>query len=130
MDALNYHWRNPSLVAATVARIPVVAADALHDRNALLGGLIDTAYGSGAAWDTAKADRDPSASGPAALIEAVNQDVQVWYSTDDPIVLVAEVAAFQNATGVRCVPMGAVGHTFHRIHAHAQAAWIWNRFNQ
>ena len=130
MDALNYHWRNPSLVKATVARIPVVAADLLHDRNALLGGLIDTAYTNGAGWDAAKANRDPSASGPAALIEAVADNVRVYYSTDDSIVLPSDVTAFNAATGVRCIPIGAVGHTFNQIHAQAQAAWLWNRFNQ
>lgn len=129
MDALNYHWRNPSLVAATAARIPVVAADALHDRNGLLGGLIDTAYTNEAGWDAAKANRDPSASGPAALIEAVAQNVRVWYSTDDGIVLPADVTAFSTATGVRAIPLGAVGHTFDQVHAQAQAAWIWSRFN-
>jgi pimeloyl-ACP methyl ester carboxylesterase len=126
MDALNYHWRNPSLVAATVGRIPVVAADAVHDRNALLGALIDAAYGD--AWDASKADRDPSAAGPAALIEAIAQNVRVWYSTDDTIVLPADVTSFATATGVRATPIGAVGHTFNQIHAHAQAAWIWSRF--
>jgi pimeloyl-ACP methyl ester carboxylesterase len=130
MDALNYHWRNPSLVAATVARIPVVAADLLHDRNALLGGLIDTAYTDGAGWDAAKANRDPSATAPAALIEAVADNVRVYYSTDDTIVLPSDITAFVNLTGVRAIPIGAVGHTFNQVHAQAQAAWLWNRFNQ
>lgn len=134
MDALNYHWRNPSHIKCTAARIPVVAADALHDRNVLLGNLINSAYTNEAGWDAAKANRDPSASAPAALIEAFADDVRIWYSTDDTIVLPADVTTFTNLTGVRAIPLGAIGHDqavlSAAVHADAQAAWIWSRLNQ
>lgn len=133
MDALNYHWRNPSLVRCTAGRIPVVAADALHDRNVLLAALINSAYTNEAGWDAAKANRDPSASGPTALIEAFADDVRLWYSTNDTIVLPSDIQAFVNLTGVRAIPLGAIGHDqtalSAAIHADAQAAWMWHRLN-
>lgn len=132
MAALNYHWRNPTLVRCSALRIPVVAADALHDRTpAGLGALIDIAYGG--AWEANVATRDPSAAGPAALIAGFAADVRVWYSTDDTTVLPADITAFTAATGVRAIPLGAIGHSdpalAAAVQAQTQAAWIWSRLN-
>jgi pimeloyl-ACP methyl ester carboxylesterase len=130
MNALGYHWRAPANVKCSALRIPVVAADALHDRDpGGLGALIDTAYGGGAAWDTAKPARDPSASAQITSISAFKDRVRCWYSTDDTTVLPADVTSFAAATGVRAIPVGAVGHAIAGIHARAQAEWIWSKLN-
>ena len=75
--ALIYMVANPTLVACVAGRIPVVAADALHDRQpAGLGLLIDSAYGSSANWEAAKATKDPSAAGPA--VNGHDQARWIW----------------------------------------------------
>jgi pimeloyl-ACP methyl ester carboxylesterase len=132
MGALNYAWRNPTLVKGVVLQAPVVAADALHDRDlAGIGALIDTAYGGGAAWDTAKPNRDPSATAPAALIAELKDKYRIWYSTTDAVVLPADIDAFVALTGVRAIPLGAVTHDdtsiAAAIHAQSQAEWLWSR---
>lgn len=131
MSALIWAVNNPGLWACVAGRIPVVAADALHDRQPTgLGLLIDAAYGGAAAWETAKADRDPSAAGPAAAIAAVADRVRLWYSTNDPIVLPSDITTFTAATGVQARPLGDIGHDQATlgpaIDAHAQARWIWS----
>jgi len=134
MGALNYAWRNPSLVKGVALQAPVVAADALHDRDlAGIGALIDTAYGGGAAWDTAKPNRDPSATAPAALIAGLKDKYRIWYSTTDATVLEADITSFVALTGVRAIPLGAVTHDdtsiAAAIHARSQAEWLWYRIN-
>jgi len=131
MGALNWAWRNTAQFACASLRVPVVAADALHDRNGAIGTAIDAAYGSLANWNAAVATRDPSASGPAALIAEFADDVRLWYSTDDPTVLPADIAAFTAATGVRAQPLGAVQHDeadiYAAIPAEYEARWILSR---
>ena len=112
MNAIGFHWRAPSVVAATVGVLPVCAADALHDRTpAGLGLLIDTAYGSLANWEADKGNRDPSAVGPAALIAAFKDNVRLYYSTNDTTVLQSDITTFCTATGVAARPIGAIGHS-------------------
>lgn len=132
MGALNYAWRHPALVHAVALRVPVVAADALHDRDAGLGAAIDDAYGGPAAWEgTHKVLHDPALN-TAAITAFGASKVRAWYSTDDPTVLPADIAAFTAATGVRAVPLGAVAHdeasVYSAVHAHDQATWIWSQF--
>lgn len=133
MGALNYAWRNPSLVAACALRVPVVAADALHDRDPVgLGASIDAAYGGSTTWeDTHKAQRDPSLNTSAITAYGASK-VRIWYSTDDPTVLPSDITAFVAATGVRAVPLGAVAHNeaaiYNAVHAEDQATWIWSQF--
>lgn len=134
MNALNFMWRAPAgTVKAAALRVPVVAADALHDRNGAIAALMDAAWGSGANWEAAKDTRDPSAAANAAAISAFKDSVRVWYSTDDPTVLPADITAFTAATGVEARPLGAVAHTealiYGAVHAQDQATWIWSRFN-
>lgn len=129
--ALIWAVDNPGLWSCIVGRIPVVAADALHDRDPTgLGALIDAAYGGTSAWETAKAAHDPSAAGPAATIAAVADQVRLWYSTDDPTVLPADITSFTAATGVEARPLGAIGHDQSAMAAavdpYAQARWIWS----
>lgn len=130
MGALGWAWRNTVQFAGASLRVPVVCADLIHDRDpGGVGALIDTAYGGGAAWDTAKAGRDPLAN--ASLIEAFADDVRIWYSTDDPTVIPSDITTFTAASGVRAVPLGAVQHVEASIRAaipaHEQARWIWGR---
>lgn len=132
MGALNYHWRNTGHVRCSVIRQPVVAADSLHDRDPSgLGAAIDTAYGGGAAWDAAKADRDPSAAGPAALIAEFADDVRLFYSTNDLVILPSEVASFTALTGVRAMPLGPIGHANDSLAAalpaRYEAEWIMSK---
>lgn len=134
MNALGYTWRSPSTVKAVACRLPVVAADALHDRDpAGLGAAIDAAYGSQANWEADKANRDPSATGNAAAIAAVRDRVRIWYSGNDSVVLPADIAAYVSATGVRAVPLGDIGHDAAAFATamddYGQARWIWSRLN-
>lgn len=134
MNALGYTWRAPANVKAVGLRVPVVAADALHDRDPTgIGALIDTAYGGTAAWEADKANRDPSATANAAAIAAIAERVRIWHSTTDPVVLPADIAAYSTATGVRAIPLGEVAHdpglVYPAVHGHAQAEWIWSRLN-
>jgi acetyl esterase/lipase len=131
MGHLIYFANNPTQIACVVGRIPVVAADALHDRQ--LGGLgllIDAAYGSQAAWEAAKATKDPSAAGPAAILAGLAARIRLLYSVDDPTVLPADVASFCALTGVEARPLGAIGHDQATlgpaIDAYAQARFIWD----
>lgn len=133
MNVLNYMWRAPAgSVKAAAIRLPVVAADALHDRNAGIAAFMEVAWGSPAGWEAAAPSRDPSAPANAALIAAFKDSVRIWYSTDDPIVLPADIAAFTATTGVVARPLGAVAHTdtlvYPAVHAQDQANWIWSRF--
>lgn len=131
MNALNFMWRAPAdTVKAAALRVPVVAADALHDRNSGIAALMDAAWGSPANWEAAVSTRDPLAN--AAAITAFKDSVRLWYSTNDPTVLPADITAFTAATGVEARPLGAVAHSeaqiYAAVHAQDQAAWIWSRF--
>jgi pimeloyl-ACP methyl ester carboxylesterase len=134
MNALGYTWRAPANVKAAGLRLPVVAADALHDRDPSgIGAFIDAAYGSGSNWEADKANRDPSATANAAAIAAIAGRVRIWHSTNDPVVVPADITAYTAATGVRAVPLGEVAHdpalAYPAIHAQAQAQWILQRLN-
>jgi len=132
MNALGYMWRAPSNVAACVLRCPVVLADALHDRDpGGLGALIDTAYGGTANWEADKANRDPNDSSHVTQIAAVKDKVRIWYSTNDPTVLPADITTYTGSTGVKAIPFGAVAHAPMGSHvaAAAQAMWIKSRIS-
>lgn len=133
MNALNFMWRAPAgTVKAAALRVPVVAADALHDRNAGIAALMDAAWGSSANWEAAAPTRDPSAAANATAIAGFADSVRLWYSTNDPTVLPADITAFTAATGVEARPLGAVAHVeasiFAAVHPQDQAGWIWSRF--
>lgn len=129
MGALNWAWRNTAQFACASLRVPVVAADALHDRDTVIGTAIDNAYGGLTEWDAAKADRDPSAN--PDLVAALADNVLLWWSTDDPTVIPADIASFTDATGVRAIPLGAVQHDeaaiYGAVPAVYEAEWIMSR---
>jgi pimeloyl-ACP methyl ester carboxylesterase len=130
-NAILYHRLAPANVKASLLRCPVVAADALHDRDgAGLGALMDTAYGSTANWEAAVPTKDPSHSNQTSVITTFKDRVRIYYSTNDPTILPADVTSFCAATGVRAIPTGAVAHSpTASIHAKAQAEWLWARAN-
>jgi len=129
-NAILYHRLAPANVKCTVLRAPVVAADALHDREpAGLGLLMNIAYGSGAAWEAAVPTKDPSHANQTAVIAGFADNVRIWYSTNDPTILPADVFSFATATGVDLRIMGAVGHNPVMVDPRAQAEWIWSRLD-
>jgi len=129
MNAILYHRLIPANVKCTVLRCPVVAADALHDRDAGFATLINTAYGSLANWDAAVPTKDPSHANQTAVIATFASKVRAFYSTNDTTVLPADVTSFAAATGVSIRPMGAVGHSPTSVHARQQADFIWSKLN-
>lgn len=115
-------------IRAVVARIPVVRADALHDRNAGLGFLIDSAWGSGANWDAAVPTRDPISPAPAAAIASMRDRVLIYYSDEDTTIIPADVDAYVAATGVEARLLeGNVPHAHGYIPPHDQASWVCSR---
>lgn len=139
MAALGYAWRNPTLIKGVALQAPVVAADALHDRDpGGLGASIDTAYGGTSAWETAKDVRDPSStvgggSSPSSLIAANRTKYRIWYGLTDTVVLPADITSFVALTGVQASTFGSVAHSDAAIagamHARSQAQWLWSRIN-
>lgn len=131
MLALNYFWRHLIDIKCAALLIPVVAADALHDRNAVFGALIDAAYGGAPTWEAEVPNRDPSAAANAASIATVRDRVWIWYSTDDTIVIPADVTSYRDLTGVSISPLGAVGHGgdlfYDSIQAERMAEFVWSR---
>lgn len=135
MNILGYMWRAPSNVQAAVLRLPVVAADLLHDRDpAGLGAGIDAAYGSSANWEADKANRDPLAN--AEKLAVVAPDIRIYYSANDPTVLPSDITAFVAATGMtslQTVSLGDVAHdpalVYPAIPARRQATWLLARLN-
>jgi len=129
-NAILYHRLAPANVKCTVLRAPVVAADALHDRGpAGLGLLMDIAYGSAGNWEAAVPTKDPSHANQTAVIAGFADNVRIWYSTNDPTILPADVFSFATATGVDLRIMGAVGHDPVKVDPRAQAEWIWSRLD-
>jgi len=128
-NAILYHRLIPANVKCTVLRCPVVAADALHDRDAGFATLINTAYGSGPNWEAAVPTKDPSHANQTAVISTFASKVRVFYSTNDATVLPADVTSFAAATGVSIRPMGAVSHSPTSVHARAQNDFIWSKLN-
>jgi len=129
-NAILYHRLAPANVKCTVLRAPVVAADALHDREpAGLGLLMNIAYGSAGNWEAAVPTKDPSHANQTAVIAGFADNVRIWYSTNDPTILPADVFSFATATGVDLRIMGAVGHDPVKVDPRAQAEWIWSRLD-
>jgi len=129
-NAILYHRLIPANVKCTVLRCPVVAADALHDRDgAGLGALMNAAYGSAPNWEAAVPTKDPSHANQTAVISTFASKVRAFYSTNDPNILTSDVTNFAAATGVSIRPMGAVGHSPTSVHARAQADFIWSKLN-
>lgn len=132
MNALNYAWRNASTRGAYVLRVPVLNADAVHDRDpGGLGAAIDGAYGSGANWDSAKATRDPALN--HTLIDDFGQSIRVYYSNNDTVNLLSEVSTFVDATGASAISLGSVAHDenliYPQVNGKSQAAWMWDVIN-
>jgi hypothetical protein len=131
--ALNWRWRHPTTGGPCALRLPSVALDALHDRDepAGIAAAMEGAYGGESEFEAAMPTRDPSHPDNTALIAAFADDIRIWHSTDDPVILPADITAFVAATGVRAIPLGEVAHdpalVYPAIHAHAQAEWIWSR---
>jgi len=123
--ALNWAWRNTGRIGALVLRVPGVAYDNIYHRIGFLTESMDDAYGGD--WSANVADRDPSAN-TEAIAEFADR-VRIYYSTNDPLIsLEQDIRPFAEATGIRAIPLGDVGHdpatVFPAVHAQAQAQFI------
>lgn len=86
--------------------VPGTHIDNVHDENRSgLADEIEAAYGSAAAWETAKTTRDPISI--ATDLTAI--PMRLWYSTDDTLCLPAEVTAFASLAGATATSIGAAG---------------------
>jgi pimeloyl-ACP methyl ester carboxylesterase len=107
LNVLNYAKRFPADVASLTLIIPLVALDAFHDENR--GGYattVEAAYGGLAGYNADIANRDPS----QWTSEVPDVPTRIYYSTNDPLCLPAEVLAFATAIGAEPISLGAVGH--------------------
>lgn len=107
VDLLNYMRRNPYVLASASLVAPVVKLDAVHDRNGLLGALIDAAYGSAAAYEVARPERDPWAN--TAPFTAL--PIQCFYGVTDETVLPSDVIDFAGTVECPLYTTTGTGHT-------------------
>lgn len=127
--SLNWAWRlvDPDRLAGLVLRVPAVDLAGLYERD--FDGI---AAELDAAWPGGFSAGDPSDPANIDAQAAIADKVRTWYSTDDPIVLPAEVTAWSDATGIRLTSYGAVGHSPWDAGATpwiSQTLYCWRRFN-
>lgn len=123
--ALNWAWRNTSQIGALALRVPGVAYNNIYNRIPSLAASMDAAYGGN--WAANVATRDPMAN--TASIVPFASRVRLYYSTNDPFISLAQdIEPFVDATGVRAIPLGDVGHdpalVYPAVHGQAQAQFI------
>lgn len=103
---------NPSQVAALVGLTPVANLKDIRDANRNgYAASINAAYGGAAAFDAARATRDPAARAP----ELAGLPMKVYRASDDPICTPATVDAYAATTGAATVNLGAVGHNINTV---------------
>src|SRR5262245_61601958 len=112
-----------STFKCAVLRSPVVAAAALHDRHPSgLRPLMDRASGGTAAAEAAVPSQGPYHANQTAVLATVKHRIRIYYSSNDPTILPADVTSFCAATGVKAYPTGANNHApTVGIHARSQA---------
>lgn len=101
LTVLNNAHRTPGRVRAVALRVPVVNLAAFRTRNnGTFGGLIDTAYGSNAAYLAALPTNDPSASALVANARATfGPRTLLHYTTLDEVIPPSEVSTYGVAIG-------------------------------
>jgi len=120
--SLNWARTHLADVACIALIIPAVNLEDIRANNR--GGYattIEAAHGGAAAWQTARPTRNP--------LEYASQlagiPIAIWYSTDDPICVPAQMNAFAAAHGNTVLnSMGAVGHTGFVLDGMLLAAWM------
>lgn len=126
--ALNWAVRHASQVGAIVLRVPAVALQRIHDRNALgLAASMETAYTDLAGLVAAYPTRDPSHPTMSALLvsSGLASKMRCWYAVSDPVILAAEVLAFAAAIGCQATPMTAPSHApWGYVDVPEQLQWI------
>lgn len=104
LGLLNYARANPGVFAALALFVPAVDPQELYDRNPSgLQAEIAACYGGGRPPDSANPSKNTG--------ELAGLRMKCWYSGDDPIIAVASVADFAQATGAAVESMGAIGHS-------------------
>lgn len=107
-DVLNWVRRNPGRLAGVCLVAPVCKLTALHDRDpGGLGASIESAYGGAAGWVAAQPNRDPF----LWTEEHTRDQLQLWYSADDTVVIPSDVTEFASAVNIDPHEQGNVGHT-------------------
>lgn len=105
--ALNWGWRNTGKIAAVYLTSPVVALDALHDRDTDLATQMHNAFGSEAAYNAALPTHDPIQNHASITF---GSKMFTHYGSTDTTVLPAEVTAFASAVGCTAESITG-GHT-------------------
>lgn len=117
--ALNWAKANPTAVRRILCVNPAVDLADFHDNNR--GGYaaeIETAYGGAAAYATAKTAHNPAEN----TASFAGLPIDLYYSTDDTIVVPSTVTAFAAASGATAHSLGAVAHTAGSLSAAEVAA--------
>lgn len=122
VDGFNWAWRNADKVAAAWFRGPFTDLEAFHDRDAGFGALIETAYGSEAAYEAALPTHDP-AQNLGELTELADR-TWLWYALSDELIPAAEVESFADATGVPVKSIAGMHAALQGTPVDVVAAWI------
>lgn len=105
---LNWAKANPTKVRKIVGVNPVIDIDDIHDNNRnSYAADIESAYTNLAGWNAAKATHSP-AEYPASFI---GMTMDLFYSTNDAIVIASTVTDFASASGATAHSLGAVNHS-------------------
>lgn len=107
---LNWMLDNLSKVVAAALVVPVMALEAMHDRDPTgWGVLIDGAYTDHAGFVAALPTHDPMRN--TAAFRTIKDRIRVFYSSNDTTVVPSEVLGFARAAEIEAVNVGAIGHS-------------------
>ncbi len=109
--AIDWAYRNPTLVKAIAIIIPVLDLQDVYQNNRSgLEPQINAAYGGAP---------DYSTRSPMNLASSLaGMPIKIWYSTTDPVTPSTSTnTTFQSSVGSSCLvqSLGAVGHTFSAV---------------
>lgn len=107
LTSLNWIQNNLATVSAWAGLIPATDLADLHD-NRGFSTQINTAYTNLAGYTAALATHSPIAYTTGSTFNGL--PMKMWYSSDDPTVVLSTITAFASVTGAATVNTGAHGH--------------------
>lgn len=119
-DVLNWIRRHPGRLKGATLAAGVCKLGALYDRGGGWDAIINTAYGSAAAFAAERPYRDPFLWSTTHT----RDPLQLWYSGNDTLVLPSDVIEFATNTLKEPLEQGNVGHAFTGVDATQVAAFF------
>lgn len=111
---------NPSRVASVSTFIGAIDLEYVHDRPGGDPSVINTAYGSEAAYLAA----EPTHNAVKRTADLQGLPIKLWYSTDDVFTPASIVTDFASAVSAETVNLGAVGHSAQSVDLDELVAWV------